>query len=94
MISGRKSAWQVCIILLVLCATMSLQGASLTTHNHSQASDHCCGVCHAGHLVMLATVAIVPSGAPTNAEWFTPASSSAETLEPLIAAGLSRAPPA
>ena len=76
------------MILLVLCATMSLQGASLTPHDHTQDSDHCCGVCHAGHLAMLHPGDSLACAASNSVQWFTPSSVPTEMPEPLLAAGV------
>ncbi|HZT34238.1 MAG TPA: hypothetical protein VFA33_30380 [Bryobacteraceae bacterium] len=90
---GAK-VWQVYLILLILCATVSLQGASLAAHEHTRASDHCCAVCHAGHLAMVRPVTSFQCSASTEVEWFTPRPQVQEFPDPLVSVWLSRAPPA
>ncbi len=82
------------VILLLLFATMSVQGASLTAHEHSRASDRCCGVCHAGHLALVYPANLLGCLFAEFVEWLDPAGGAEEFPAPLVSTRLSRAPPA
>jgi len=91
----KATARRVLLVLLLMCAVVSAQAASLLAeHSHQHSSEHCCRLCHAGPLPFLpstAQAAVAPDGAVV---WLAGSSDYDATPEVLLAAGDSRAPPA
>jgi hypothetical protein len=89
-----RAAATVSLLLLLLCAMLSAQTASIACEPfHQHSSQHCCGLCHAGplHFVQPSiTAAIAPVFAPA---WLEVQDRSGAPRELLFTAGSSRAPP-
>jgi hypothetical protein len=89
------AAGRVPLVLLLLCAVVCAQAASLASeHFHQHASQHCCGLCHAGPLPLIqpsVTTALAPTLSVAWIEW---SGSLDAPHQVLFAAGYSRAPPA
>jgi hypothetical protein len=89
------SARRVLLVLLVLCATLSAQAASLNAGQETHhGSEHCCALCHMGPIPSLpavATAVIVPLFAPV---WLADSAAAGTPREVLFSSAPSRAPPA
>jgi hypothetical protein len=60
------------LLLFVLACFAGLQTATavdLHSHEHAGPHQHCCSVCHAGHLPALQTAGGCPLAPPTALEW-------------------------
>ena len=83
------------LIVLVLCATICAQSASLTAEQEThQGSDHCCGLCHLGPAPILPATA-----SAVTAPVFSPVSITVSVVigaphDTLVTSSASRAPPA
>ena len=83
------------LIVLVLCATIRAQSASLTAEREThQGSDHCCGLCHLGPAPILPATA-----SAVTAPVFSPVSITVSVVigaphDVLVTSSASRAPPA
>jgi hypothetical protein len=95
MLNKATAAARVLLVLLLLCAVVGAQAASLASeHFHQHASQHCCGLCHAGPLPLIqpsVTAAFSPLLSMTWIKWSGGLSAPHQVL---LAAGYSRAPPA
>lgn len=85
----------VVFALLVLCAVVCAQTASLSEiHSHQHSAQHCCGLCHAGPLPFVAC-AIGAGSLPALAVlWLRFADEAEVVRETLASSAASRAPPA
>ena len=91
--SGRISG--NILLLLFLCALVSVQTASFASeHSHADSSEHCCILCHAGPLPFVQTVASAVVPPHVIVAWCSGSIESDTPHEVLLAAGSSRAPPA
>ena len=83
------------LIVLVLCATICAQSASITAEQEThQGSDHCCGLCHLGPAPVLPATA-----SAVTAPVFSPVSITVSVVigaphDVLVTSSASRAPPA
>jgi len=83
------------LIVLVLCATICAQAASLTAEQEThQGSDHCCGLCHLGPAPILPATA-----SAVTAPVFSPVCITVSVVigaphDILVTSSASRAPPA
>jgi len=83
------------LIVLVLCATICAQSASLTAEQEThQGSDHCCGLCHLGPAPILPATA-----SAVTAPVFSPVCITVSVVigaphDILVTSSASRAPPA
>ena len=89
----RSRAWNIVLILLLIGMAFA-QAATLNESHSSNHADHCCPVCHAGHISVLQVVdgfAFVP---PTLLCWHEPVAVGARLIELQIVLDHSRGPPA
>jgi hypothetical protein len=83
------------LILLLMCAVIFAQAASLASEQfHQHSSQHCCGLCHVGPMPFLKTVANLAFAPMVTVAWVSGCYDSGITHEVLLTAGDSRAPPA
>ena len=83
------------LIALLLCATLSAQGNSLTSEQETHhGSDHCCRLCHIGPIPILPAAAVAVVAPIFSAIWVAPSSAPGAPREVLLASAPSRAPPA
>ena len=81
-------------ILLLIVATLSLQGASLSSDHSSDHLTHCCAFCHFAHLALMNPAQALGALALVVSEWHVASEKSSGYRETLVSLGHSRAPPA
>jgi len=94
MASVRTYVGKLVLVLLIAYGTLASQGAWVTPgHTHPSGPEHCCGVCHAGHLPLVQPVnslSIIPS---VRRDWFRSIEEHHRQQDALIVLRQSRAPP-
>jgi hypothetical protein len=93
----RKSvaAGRILFVLLLLCAVVCAQSASLASdYSHRHSSQHCCGLCHAGPLPLIQPTAVSAIAPVLSMAWLEWSLGLDAPHQVLLAAGYSRAPPA
>ena len=84
-------ATRLALVLLLMCAVVCAQAASLDQfHHHS--TEHCCGLCHAG-MPFLRSAPIGPTAPVAPGGWIEKAWFFDAPHDVLLTAGSSRAPP-
>lgn len=91
---ARKYAAKLVLVLLIACGTVSSQAAWLTPeHAHRGEPEHCCGICHAGHLQLVEPAAVLQVLVPARIEWLQSFEQSQHQPDALVVPSRSRAPP-
>ena len=80
-------------ILLLIAATLSLQGASLSSDHSTDHLTHCCAFCHFEHLAFTNPAQALGVLAMVVSEWHVTSQKCSGYRETLVALGHSRAPP-
>jgi len=94
MAGARTYAAKLVVVLLIAYGTVSSQAAWLTPeHSHRGEAEHCCGICHAGHLQLVEPAAVIHVLAPARIEWLHPFEESQRQPDALVVLSQSRAPP-
>jgi hypothetical protein len=94
MASGRTYIGKLVLVLLIACGTLCSQEASVTPgHTHRSGPEHCCGVCHAGHLPLIEPASSFSVLPPARGDWFQSSEKRHRQQDALIVFGQSRAPP-
>ena len=95
MARGRTTyVGKLVLVLLIAYGTLSSQGAWVTPgHTHRSGPEHCCGVCHAGHLPLVEPVNAFSVLPPARRDWFHSSEKRQRQQDALIVLGQSRAPP-
>jgi len=90
-----SSARRLLLIVLVLCATVCAQAASINAEQETHhATDHCCALCHLGPAPVLPAAVstfVAPVFSPV---WLAVSTVVATPHEALVTSSPSRAPPA
>jgi hypothetical protein len=85
---------KLALMLLIVCGTLSSQAAwAAPAHDHPGSPEHCCAMCHAGHLPLLEAVQVVQLLPPAHADWFYFSDTCQLERDGLSVHELSRAPP-
>jgi len=91
---ARSYAAKLVLVLLIAYGVVSSQAAWLTPeHSHRGEPEHCCGICHAGHLQLVEPAAVIQVLAPARIEWLQSFEESLHQPGALVIASRSRAPP-
>ena len=91
----RAAAVRTSLMVLLMCAVVCVQTASVVSEPfHQHSSQHCCGLCHAGPLPFLQAVLTAAFAPALSQVWLEQSRGPAVAHEVLLAAGFSRAPPA
>lgn len=86
---------RIVAILLLMCALLCAQTASLTSENlHQHSSQHCCGLCHIGPLPFVQPEIASGIAPEQRVAWLEDTSGLDEPHDIVLTAGSSRAPPA
>ena len=96
-VSPTRGCTRLVLLFFVLLCFAGLQTATaidLHPHQHAGPHQHCCGICHAGHLPALQAAAACPLAPPTALESRGAAPEAASLGDSLADFHLSRAPPA
>jgi hypothetical protein len=88
-----RRSWNV-ILILLLIGTAFAQAATLDESHSSNHADHCCPVCHAGHLSVLQPVDRAAVAPLTLLCWHKPVVQDARLVESQSVLDHSRGPPA
>lgn len=90
----RTYAAKLVLVLLIAYGTVSSQAAWLTPeHSHRGEPEHCCGICHAGHLQLVEPSAVIQVLEPARVEWLQSFEESQHQPDALVVLSQSRAPP-
>ena len=94
MAGAHNYAAKFVLVLLIAYGTVSSQAAWLTPeHSHPGEPEHCCGICHAGHLQLVEAAAVIQVLEPARVEWLQSFEESQHEPDALVVSGQSRAPP-
>ena len=94
MAAARTYAAKLVLVLLIAYGTISSQAAWLTPeHSHRGEPEHCCGICHAGHLQLVEPAAVIQVLAPARIDWLQSFEESQHQPDALVVLSQSRAPP-
>ena len=94
MASGRTYIGKLVLVLLIAYGTLCSQETSVTPgHTHRSGPEHCCGVCHAGHLPLIEPARSFSVLPPVHGDWFQSSEKRHRQQDALIVLGQSRAPP-
>ena len=94
MAEARTYAAKLVLVLLIAYGTVSSQAAWLTPeHSHRGEPEHCCGICHAGHLQLVEPAAVIHPLASARVEWLQSFEESQHQPDELVVISQSRAPP-
>jgi len=94
MAGARTYAAKLVLVLLIAYGTIASQAAWLTPeHSHSGEPEHCCGICHAGHLQLVEPAAVIHVLAPARVDWLHSFEESQHQPDALVVPSQSRAPP-
>lgn len=97
MAKARVFFHKAAFVVLVLCATVVLQTASLAgnhAHDHAKERAHSCEICHIGHLPLTQAASYFRFAPPVAVVWLFHAEELDSSGESLFAFKPSRAPPA
>ena len=90
----RTYAAKLVLVLLIAYGTIASQAAWLTPeHSHPGEPEHCCGICHAGHLQLVEPAAVIHVLAPARVDWLQSFEESQHQPDTLVVPSQSRAPP-
>jgi len=90
-----RAAFRISLMLLLMCAMVGAQTASIASeHFHQHSSQHCCGLCHVGPLPFLQSTTAAAFAPVFVPGWLVPQDCSGAPREALLPSGCSRAPPA
>jgi hypothetical protein len=93
MFAGRYAA-KLLLMVLISYGILSSQVVWLTPeHAHAGGPEHCCGICHAGHLPLVEPVAAIRILVPSRIDWFRSSEECPGQLDALVVLSHSRAPP-
>jgi hypothetical protein len=90
-----KLALRIALVALIATGFLYSQAASICANHTDERSDHCCVVCHIGHSLLVAPIAVVAIARPNPPiPWDLGSEQLPAVREPLVVATSSRAPPA
>jgi hypothetical protein len=90
----RGYVGKLVLVLLIAYGTLSSQGAWVThSHTHRGGPEHCCGVCHAGHLPLVEPAGSFSVLPPARTDWFQFPEERRRQQDALVVLRQSRAPP-
>ena len=94
MAGAHNYAAKLVLVLLIAYGTVSSQAAWLTPeHSHRGEPEHCCGICHAGHLQLVEPAAVIQVLVSARIEWVQSLEESQHQPDTLVELSQSRAPP-
>ena len=94
MAGARNYAAKTVLVLLIAYGMVASQAAWLTpAHSHRGEAEHCCGICHAGHIQLVEPAAVVQVLAPARIDWLQSPEESQQQPDALVVLRQSRAPP-
>jgi hypothetical protein len=92
--SRKPAGSRLAFVLLLMCAIICAQAASLASeHFHQHSSQHCCGLCHVGPMPFLRAAVFAGPAPMVTLAWISRACDFDTDHEVLLTAGDSRAPP-
>jgi hypothetical protein len=87
-------AAKLALVALIAWGTLASQAAWITpSHTHESSPEHCCAICHAGHLLLVEPVAATAILPPSAIAWFRPAAECPHQQDAPVFPSHSRAPP-
>ena len=89
----RTPAVRLALVVLLLCAVVCAQAASLEEFHKETSQHHCCAMCHAG-MPFVRSAPVGPIAPVASSGWVEKVWSANAPHEVLLTAGSSRAPPA
>ena len=91
----RSYLGKLALVFLIGYGLLASQGAWVSAgHGHHRGAEHCCAVCHAGHLPLVEAVSTFNFQKPYHAGWFHFIEERQQQQDAWIVLGQSRAPPA